>query len=147
MKIYIGADHRGFQLKQDLVTRLRHNEHEIIDEGDRRLDPADDFPRYASKVAHDVRQDKNDSSRGILLCGSGQGVAMAANRLKGVRACVGYSREAVQASRSDDDSNVLCIPADDLKSEQAYEIVELWLRTPFTAAPRYIRRIREMDEI
>jgi ribose 5-phosphate isomerase B len=147
MKIYIGADHRGFQLKQDLLIRLRRAEHEIIDEGDRRYDPDDDFPRYAAKVANAVRQDKDTGARGILLCGSGQGVAMAANRLKGVRACIGYSRQAVQASRSDDDSNVLCLPSDDMKSEQAYEIVELWLRTPFAAAPRYIRRIREMDEL
>ena len=147
MKIYIGADHRGFQLKQDLVAHLRHDEHEIIDEGDRRLDPDDDFPTYAAKVAHAVRQDNDNQARGILLCGSGQGAAMAANRLTGIRACIGYNREAVQASRNDDDSNVLCLPADDLNSDRAYEIVELWLRTPFAGAPRYIRRIKEMDEL
>jgi len=147
MKIYIGADHRGFQLKQDLIGRLRRDGHEIIDEGDRRLDPDDDFPKYAAKVAHAVRQDNDPQARGILSCGSGQGAVMAANRLTGIRACIGYNREAVQASRNDDDSNVLCLPADDMKSERAYEITELWLRTPFAAAPRYIRRIQELDEL
>ncbi len=146
MKIYIGADHRGFQLKQDLLDRLQRD-HEIIDEGDKSLNQNDDFPQYALKVAHAVRQDGDKTARGVLLCGSGQGVAMAANRLKGVRACVGYSREAAQSSRNDDDSNVICLPADDMNSERAYEIVELWLRTPFADAPRFVRRIKEMDDL
>lgn len=147
MKIYIGADHRGYQLKQDLQTRLRNSGHEVVDEGDKQYDPSDDFPQYAIKVATAVLEDHDPEARGILLCGSGQGVAMTANRLKGVRACVGYSREAVQSARNDDDSNVLCLPADDMKYERAYEIVDLWLRTPFAAAPRFIRRIQEMDEL
>lgn len=147
MKIYIGADHRGYQLKQDLVVRLRNHGHEVIDEGDKRLDPNDDFPQYAVKVATALLADQAPDSRGILLCGSGQGAAMAANRLKGIRACLGYSRAAVQAARNDDDSNVLCLPADDMQSERAYEVVDLWLRTPFAAAPRYIRRIQEMDQL
>jgi len=147
MKIYIGADHRGYQLKQDLIERLRRSEYQLVDEGDKKLDPDDDFPRYALRVASAVREDADQDARGILLCGSGQGAAMAANRLKGIRACVGYNRDAVRAARNDDDSNVLCLPADDMNSEQAYEIIDLWLRTAFAGAPRYLRRIKELDEL
>ncbi len=143
MKIYIGADHRGFQLKHELVSRLRYDGHEVVDEGDKSLQPDDDYPKYAAKVATAVLG--HNDSRGILICSSGQGVCMAANRFKGIRAAMGYDREAARSSRHDDDSNVLCLSADELKSEQAFEIVDLWLSTPFAAAPRYIRRIQELD--
>lgn len=117
------------------------------DEGDTALDPADDFPVYAHKVVQDVLASKDDDPRGILICGSGQGVCMAANRFKGIRAALGFDREAARSSRNDDDSNILCLPARLNDNNETNIIVETWLNTPFSKAPRFTRRIKQMDEL
>ena len=146
MKIYIGADHQGFHLRQSLIDYLRHAGYEIIDEGDRRLDPEDDFPIFAQKVVKDVLGSQDPDTRGILICGSGQGICMAANRFKGIRAALGYDVTAIRSARNDDDANVLCLPAHVLKSDSANLIVETFLNTDYANAPRFNRRIKEMDE-
>lgn len=147
MKIFIGADHRGFHLKQNVIDYLKLNGHEVIDEGDKGLNAEDDFPQFAGRVASALLAEGETSARGILICGSGQGMCMAANRFKGIRACLGYDRHTVRESRNDEDSNVLCLPSDTLKSDQMHSIVDTWLDTPFANAPRYNRRIKEMDEL
>ncbi len=147
MQIFVGADHQGFQLKSRLVTLLKRHGYEVADEGGEKLDPADDFPVFAQKVAGAVLGSNDNDARGILVCGSGQGMCMAANRFKGIRACLAYDRESARSSRNDDDSNVLCLPASVLKTEEAGDIVQTWLDTPFAAAPRYVRRIKELDEM
>jgi ribose 5-phosphate isomerase B len=147
MKIYIGADHNGFYLKTSLVAYLKKAGYEIEDDGNKTLDPADDFPVIASRVVKDVLGSKDKDARGILICGSGQGVCMAANRFRGIRAALGYDRQTVRASRNDDDSNVLCLPALTLEKDAANVIVETWLNTPFANAIRYARRIKELDEL
>lgn len=147
MKIYIGADHNGFALKNSLVAYLRHNGHDVVDEGDERLDPADDYPVFAARVVHAMRASDADEPRGILICGSGQGVCIAANRFKGIRASVCDDAAEVRAGRNDDDTNVLCLPARMIKTGQAEELVTLWLKTPFAGASRFKRRIKELDQL
>ncbi len=147
MKIYIGADHNGFHLRNSLIEYLRRAGYDVVDDGDEKLQPTDDFPVYAQKVVKDVLSSEDHDARGILICGSGQGMCMAANRFKGIRALLGYDRESVRASRNDDDANILCLPADVLKKDVANVLAETFLATPFGAAPRYSRRIKEIDDL
>jgi ribose 5-phosphate isomerase B len=85
--------------------------------------------------------------RGILICGSGQGMCIAANRYKGIRACLINDLEEARAARNDDDCNVLCLPARYISTEEAIKLAEAWLETPFAGAPRFIRRIKELDKL
>jgi len=147
MIIYLGSDHNGFNLKKDLKDFLTKNSIKFVDDGDDKLDPADDFPVFAGRVVNAILSSKEDDPRGILICGSGQGMCMAANRYKGIRACLAWDIESARAARNDDDSNVLCIPARVLKEESALSIIHIWLTTPFAKSPRFIRRIDEMDNI
>ncbi len=146
MKVYIGSDHNGFHLRESLVTYLHGKGFDVEDEGDAKLDPSDDYPVFAAKVAQAVLASSDDEPRGILICGSGQGMCMAANRYKGIRAALGYDRDSVRLARHDDDANVLCLPARLLQSKETLQLVDLFLTTPFAAAPRFIRRIKEMDD-
>lgn len=147
MKIYLGADHNGFYLRNTLLKYLKKAGYDVVDEGDKELDPADDYPIFAQKTVRDILTSDDPEARGILICGSGQGVCIAANRFKGIRAALGYDRESVRAARNDDDVNILCLPADVLEKDTANMLVETFLNTPFGAASRYIRRIREIDEM
>jgi len=147
MKIFVGADHQGFHLRAGLLKYLRSNGYDIADKGDATLQPDDDYPQFAGRVVAALLASDDPDSRGILLCGSGQGMCIAANRYKGIRACLGYDQKTVQSARNDDDSNVLCLPAAALETDEAFRIVETWLKTPFSAAPRYIRRNKELDEL
>ena len=146
MKIYIGADHNGFQLKEGLERYLIDQGHTVIDLGDDKFDPSDDFPVFGGKVASEVLAHKN--SVGILLCGSGQGVCMAANRFKGIRASLIWNEQEAVAARHDDDSNVMCLPAREIRDiHHAIQLVDVWLTTDFGAAARYIRRNKQLDEL
>lgn len=147
MKIFLGADHNGFELKNNLARYLKAAGYDVQSDGDDSLKPEDDYPLFASKVALDVINSQHTDTRGILICGSGQGMCMAANRFKGIRACLGYDRESVRSARNDDDSNVLCLPAKFLERGEANIIVETWLNTSFAGAPRFVRRIKEMDQL
>ena len=147
MKIYIGADHNGFELKAKLSDYLKRGGYEVVDEGDKERHPDDDFPQFAAKVVHGMATDPSYEVRGILICGSGQGMCMAANRFKGIRAVLGYDQDSVRSARNDDDSNVLCLPANALDFEQAIGIMHTWLITSFADAPRFKRRIAQMDEL
>lgn len=147
MIIYIGSDHNGFHLKGLIKDFLVKNNYIVEDDGDDQLDPVDDFPVFASKVVHSILTSDDPDARGILICGSGQGMCMAANRFKGIRACLAFDNESARSSRNDDDSNVICVPARILKDESAYSIIHTWLSTPFAKSPRFIRRINEMDNL
>ncbi len=147
MIIYIGADHNGYYLHNELVQYLKNAGYNVHDDGNSELNPEDDYPIFAARVANDILSSDDEDAKGILLCGSGQGIMIAANRFKGIRACLGYDVESVRAARNDDDCNVLCLPAKILKEDQANLIVETWLNTKFAAAPRFIRRIKEMDQM
>ncbi|MBP9852667.1 MAG: ribose 5-phosphate isomerase [Patescibacteria group bacterium] len=146
MKIYLGADHNGYDLKEKLEAYLIRGGYEVQDQGGTRQ-PQDDFPQFAARVCNGMLGDKDfENSRGILLCGSGQGMAMAANRFRGIRAVLAYDQESARSSRNDDNSNVLCLPARSLTYDQVLGIMHTWLITPFAEAPRFRRRIQEMDE-
>lgn len=147
MKIFIGADHNGFEMKAAMTRQLIDAGYEVIDEGDNQLDPADDFPQYAAKVVAAMKADDSNDPRGILICGSGQGMCIAANRYKGIRASLVWDVEEARASRNDDDCNVLCLPARYMNVEAAIKLASIWLTTPFAGAARFKRRIKALDEL
>lgn len=134
-------------MRQSLITYLQRAGYEVIDDSSPKLEPGDDYPVVAQRLVKDILASDDDQSRGILICGSGQGICMAANRFKGIRALLGYNREAVRSARRDDDANVICLPADILEKDTANLLVETFLNTPFVTEPRYIRRIHEMDDM
>ncbi len=148
MKIYIGADHNGYDRKAELSAYLQKAGYEVVDEGDNRLRPEDDFPQFASKVVLGMRGDEDPTqARGILICGSGQGMCMAANRYKGIRATLAYDQEEARTARNDDDSNILCLSGRTMDLNSSIGVIHTWLMTPFAGANRFKRRIRELDEI
>jgi ribose 5-phosphate isomerase B len=147
MKIYLGADHNGFELKTELAGFLYEHGYEIVDEGDRALKPDDDFPQFASRVVAAMKASEDDDARGILICGSGQGMCMAANRHKGIRASLCWDEAEARASHNDDDSNVLCLPARYMNVDDAKTVAKVWLNTAFAGAARFKRRINELDEL
>jgi len=149
MKIFLGSDHNGYHLKEKLFAYLAKHGYEVEDVGDREPDPADDFTDFAQAAALKVLGEEGDP-RAILLCGGGQGMAMAANRFRGIRASVVWDAYEAKMTRNDNDSNILCIPSRifDETEDAAWEgIVETWLNTPFAAAPRYKRRNAQLDEL
>jgi ribose 5-phosphate isomerase B len=147
MKIYIGADHNGFEMKRGLLESLTRAGYAVVDTGDTMLDPEDDYPQFAARTIAAMKASDDDQARGILICGSGQGICIAANRFKGIRAALAWNMEEVHASRNDDDCNVLCLPARYMKLEEALRLIEAWLVAPFAGAPRFKRRIKELDEL
>lgn len=149
MKIYLGSDHQGFYLKEKIFAYLVKNGYEVEDAGDKVMDPDDDFPQFAQAVALKVIGDEDKDPRGILICGGGQGMCMAANRFNGIRASVIWDAFEAKMTRNDNDSNVLCLPARVVaNNEEAWEgIVETWLSTPFAGAARYKRRNAQLDEL
>ncbi len=147
MKIFLGSDHQGFKLKNELFGYLAKNGYDVEDVGAQKLDRNDDYPQFAYQVVTKVLGETDDDPRGIVICGGGQGMAMAANRVRGIRAAVIWDHEEAKMTRKDNDSNVLSLPARVLEDDQANQIVETWLSTPFTGATRHKRRIRELDEL
>ena len=149
MKIYLGADHQGFAMKTAVLAYLKDRKYDAEDIGDTELDPNDDFPEFAHAAAHKVLGDPTHDARAILICGGGQGMAMAANRFRGIRASVIWDAYEAKMTRNDNDSNVLCLPsrvlADDDKAWK--DIIDTWLTTPYADAPRYKRRNAQIDEV
>lgn len=144
LKIYVGTDHAGFELKQKLVSFLEELGHEVEDFGAHEYDKDDDYPDFIIPVACAVSKDTD--SRGIILGGSGQGEAMAANRISGVRAAVYYGGdlELIKLSREHNNANILSLGARFLNEAEAKEAVRLWLETPFSKDERHIRRIKKI---
>jgi ribose 5-phosphate isomerase B len=148
MKIFLGSDHNGFHMKEHVFAYLVKRGYDVEDVGDAHLDPSDDFPEFAQAASLRILGEEGDA-RAILLCGGGQGMAMAANRFRGIRASVVWDAFEAKMTRNDNDSNVLCLPSRILEHDQAaWEgIIETWLGTPFAAAPRYARRNAQLDEL
>lgn len=147
MTIYLGADHNGYDYKQRLMAFLRQVGLDVVDEGDQQLKADDDFPQFAGRAVSALLADPDKSAKAILICGSGQGMCMAANRFKGVRASLCWNVSEARASRNDDDANVLCLAARHTSLEEAQKIVTAWLATPFAGAPRFKRRIQQLDDL
>lgn len=144
MKVYIGADHRGFDLKEKLKPWLLVQKHEIIDCGNTKLDPLDDFPDFSFVVAKKVSEDPQ--SLGILICGSGGGVTIAANKVAGVRAVTGNRIEDVAHNRAHDDANVLAIAANFTDEKEAQKLLTAFLETKFSGEEKYKRRIDKITD-
>lgn len=146
MTIYIAADHNGYEMKNELVTWLKEEGHEVTDLGPNQLDEADDYPDYGISVAKAVAKSP-DQHRGILLCGSGVGMDIVANKVAGIRAALIHDKAIAAAARRDDNVNVLALGADYINLEQAKEVVTAWLTTPFAAEERFIRRLTKIAKI
>lgn len=144
--LFIGADHRGFNLKEEIKKYLKERGEEFEDRGNDTLDPEDDYPDFALKVAHAVAKDPKHN-RGILLCGSGVGVDIVANKVKGVRSALALSAWMAEQSRKDDDTNVLSLAADLTDPATAKRIVGTWLDASFSGEQRHKRRIEKIRKI
>ena len=149
MKVYLGADHRGFKLKEELKTWFLENKISVKDLGAFEHNPDDDYPLFAQKVARNVAGDlkKNLGVRGIVICGSGVGVDIVANKFNHIRSGLAVSVEQVEEARKDDDINILAIPSDFVNEETAKKIVKIFLETPFSKEEKKIRRLSEIDKI
>lgn len=147
MRIYIGADHNGFAYKQQIIDFLQRSGHEVVDIGARALNQDDDFPEFAIGVVNGVLGDRTPGAFGLLICGSGQGMVMAANRFKGIRASLCWNVDEARAARNDDDSNVLCLSSRYQNPIDEQAIVSTFLATPFAGAPRFVRRLEELDRL
>ena len=143
MRIAVGADHRGFTLKEELKAWLAARGHEVLDFG---TDSAErvDYPDYAFKVARAVVRRQVD--RGILICSTGIGMSIAANKARGVRAALADSVRLARLSREHNDANVLCLGADFVSAAEARRIVGVWLKTEF-AGGRHARRVRKLERV
>lgn len=144
MKIYLGADHGGFELKEKIKERLAQWGYTFEDLGNTVFDPSDDYPDFAFKVAKAVA--KNPDSRGILTCRSAAGMVIAANKVKGARAAAAFNSTAAKHSREHNDANILALSGDWTDEKQAKELLKVWLETPFSGEERHIRRIKKIEE-
>ncbi|MBI2624417.1 RpiB/LacA/LacB family sugar-phosphate isomerase [Candidatus Parcubacteria bacterium] len=145
MQIFLGADHRGFKLKESLKAHLAECGIEVEDLGNTVEDPNDDYVDFAANVAAKVSENPSEN-RGILICGSGHGVDMVANKFKGVKSALAFNEAVAKQSREHEDANVLALPSDWLSEEDAKKMVDAWLATPFSGEERHIRRLEKIAE-
>ncbi|HJY25341.1 MAG TPA: ribose-5-phosphate isomerase [Actinomycetes bacterium] len=144
MRVHVGSDHAGFELKQHLVGWLADHGHEVIDHGADTYDAEDDYPPFCLATGEAVVGDPG--SLGIVIGGSGNGEQIAANKVKGVRAALAWSEETARLGRQHNDANVLGIGARMHTIDQATLLAEVFLATPFSQDPRHERRIAELAE-
>ncbi len=145
MKIYLGTDHAGFELKEKVKAFLEKEGYEVVDSGAYKYDKEDDYPMFIAKAALAVSQDS--SSKGIVFGKSGAGECIVANKIKGVRAFLGINRENVKLARKHNDANILSLGSAFITNEGACELVKLFLETTFSGEERHKRRIRMIGEI
>lgn len=155
MKIYLGTDHAGFEIKEELKPFLEELGHEVKDQGASEYNEEDDYPDFIIPVAKAVASDKE--SRGIILGGTGQGEAIAANRIKGVRAVVFNGQyephggrevpDEIIMSREHNDANILSLGARFLTADEAKRAITKWLATPFSEEERHIRRLEKIENL
>jgi|YelNatPaOPRAMG01_1025707.scaffolds.fasta_scaffold07888_4 ribose 5-phosphate isomerase B len=146
MKIYLASDHRGFKLKNFLITKLQALNYPTIDLGAYKYQEDDDYPDFAKLVAFKISKNPKNC-RGIVICGSGVGVDITVNRFPKVRSVLGFSVKQVKASRSDDDVNVISLAADYINKQESWRLVESFLKTKFKNKLKYKRRINKIDKI
>ena len=145
MKIAIGSDHAGFELKESVKRFLDEQGYQYHDFGAETLDPKDDYPEYGKKVADAVASGEYD--RGIVACGTGIGISMSANKVRGVRAAACYNTDMARMSRAHNDANILALGGRLVDKGSAEEITAVWLETPFSGEERHARRIEKIKEI
>ena len=143
--IYLGADHRGFKLKEKLRGWLVDNDINYKDLGAEKFDKADNYTVYAERVASVVADTKGEM--GVLLCGSGVGVDVVANKFDGIRASIGKTPAQVKAGRKDDDMNILVIAADFTSLNDSLKMLKMFLNTKFSGKARHKKRLSEINKI
>ena len=144
MRVAFGADHAGFSLKQELIGRVRTLGHEVLDLGTNSADPVD-YPDYAAAVGRAVVDGR--AERGILICGSGVGASVAANKIRGVRAGLCHDTYSAHQGVEHDDMNVLVLGARVIGQELAAELAEAFLRARFSGAERHVRRLGKVKQL
>src|SRR5581483_8595514 len=143
MVIYLGADHRGYKLKEKFAEILKEKGYPVFDMGAHGYEEGDDYPDYAALVAEKVSSMPADGT-GVLVCGSGAGVCITANKFKNVRAVLAITAEQARAARADDHTNIICFASDYIKDAEAEKILLGWLATPFSEEERHLRRLEKI---
>lgn len=143
-QIYIGADHAGFQLKEKVKAWLNHKGIFLVDVGNKILDPKDDYPDFASSLARKVVAEK---SLGILICGSAQGMCIAANKIRGARAVVPSSLREARLSKEHNHANIICLSGWFTHLHKAKRMIEIFLTVPFSKEPRHVRRVAKIKRL
>jgi ribose 5-phosphate isomerase B len=144
VRVYLGSDHAGFELKQQILDHLSGAGHEPVDCGPQAYDGDDDYPPYILRTAQAVAADPD--SLGIVLGGSGNGEQIAANKVRGIRAALAFSVETAQLAREHNNANVLSLGARMYAADEALAFVDAFLGTPFTGAARHVRRLAMVTE-
>ncbi len=144
MRVYLGSDHAGYELKTHLLSQLAGDGYELVDVGPHSYDPDDDYPAYCLSAAAKVVADP--ASLGVVIGGSGNGEQIAANKVVGVRAALAWSVETAQLAREHNDANVVAIGARQHTLEEATTLVRTFLATAFSGNPRHARRIEQVAE-
>jgi len=142
--IYIGADHAGFRLKEYIRIYLSKTGYSPIDMGNEKYEPGDDYPDYASKVARKVSE---TGGRGIIICDSGVGVCITANKIKNIRAVNPTNTVVARMSREHNNTNILCLGQNYIKPLLAKKIINIWLETEFSQEERHHRRVDKINRI
>jgi ribose 5-phosphate isomerase B len=139
--IFVGSDHAGFRLKQSVIAHLAMH-YEVIDCGPLEFDKTDDYPNYAEKVCGQVL---SHQGRGVLICDTGIGMSIAANRFMEIRAALVTTQFMAERSRMHNNANVLCLGQDVTSEAENLNFLDIWLSTDFSAAERHIRRLNQLD--
>ncbi|QUX30457.1 ribose-5-phosphate isomerase [Nocardiopsis akebiae] len=139
MRVYLGSDHAGYELKEHLVSWLREQGHDVVDAGPAAYDAADDYPPFVLRAAEGAASDKG--SLGVVVGGSGNGEQIAANKVRGVRAALAWSEDTARLAREHNDANVLSLGARMHSAQEATRFVEVFLTTPYSDEERHTRRI------
>lgn len=149
--IYIGADHRGFELKKTLIAWLKKKGCPVEDCGNTTYDPDDDYPDFVKKVVDKILSCDSElttqDSLGIIICGSGVGVSIAANRYRGIYCALGFDASQVKSAREHDHINVLALGSDYVNNKKAQKITEAFLTTPLITHTKYLRRLKKVDTV
>jgi len=143
--LYIAADHAGYPLKEELKEFLAGEGYEVVDLGNEQLDLVDDYPDFAEQMARSIIED--EEAGGILICGTGQGMCITANRFPGVRAALIYDEFTARSAAEHLNANIVCLGARTTDVETAKKLVKIWLDTEFSNEERHSKRLEKIEEI
>ena len=145
--LYIAADHAGYPLKEELKPYLQELGFEVEDLGNEQLDPSDDYPDFAYRLARNLLDNTEEGSKGILICGTGQGMCIAANKVDGIRAVFVYDEFTARQAAEHINANVICLGGRVTDSEMGKKLVKFWLETEYIPEERHKRRIEKIENI
>ena len=145
--LFIAADHAGYPLKEELKLFLEELGLEFVDLGNEQLDPSDDYPDFAFRRARNLLDSGEEDAKGILICGTGAGMCMAANKVDGIKAAVVYNEFTALDAADHLNANVICLGGRVIDFETAKKLVKIWLETEFSNEERHLRRIEKLQDI